>query len=971
MNVKVSFAVFCRNFVSYFASPLGYLFICLFVLVGGISAFWPNEFFTTNLANLDQLNATFPLIMLFFIPAITMGVWAEERKQGTDELLLTVPASDLDVVVGKYLATVAIYTVALGFSLVCNYIVLATLGDPDAGLFLGTYAGYWLIGLTMLSVGMAASFLTANLTVAYALGVVFNVPLVFLANADVIFGRQWAPGIAQWSLVDQFRDFGRGIFSFGGMIYFVAVAAVLFYLSMVLIGRRHWVRGRYMAWFTVFLFGLALATCFTVTVVGLALASRAVHPTRPVEIIVALGLAGLLAITLVWCATAVRRGVSLLPVHFAVRFLALVALAASVAFLCHRHDVRWDMTSEQLSTLSPQTLKLLSDINPQRPVHIEAFISPSVPEMYVQTRLDLISRLEEIRARGKNVTVRINPTARYTENASLAEKRFNIAARRVPVTSHGRMEDDNIYLGVAFTCGMEKVILPFIDRGIPVEYELVRSLATVTQQKRKKVGILQTDAQLYGQFNMQTFSSAGNWPIVDELEKQYEVAQVDAGKPITERYDVLLAVQPSSLGPEQMEHFIAAVRSGQPTAIFEDPFPVFASDVPATSLPRRPPGGMQAMMMQQQQMPKGDIKPLWDLLGVEFFPNEVVWQSYNPFPKLARLPKEFVFVDKACGAEEPFGDDPICSKLQHILFPYPGSITQRRTSALKFTPLVSTGHESGTVDFGELMQMTPFGGGDLNPNPRRRPGGVSYVLAAHVQGKVKPTAMMADDKDKKPADAKPAAGGDSAINVVLVADIDMLHQLFFRLREQGDMPQAGVFFDFDNVSFVLNALDSLAGDDRFLDLRKRRAQHRTLTKIDAATEQARKKTDRAVADCRADLDKVREEEQKKLDDSMAKLQKDWQKENLGEIEVANRVGMALRDGQQRMKAKNEQAERKANEQTERIETELNLEVQRVQNAYKFWAVVLPPLPLLGLALGVFFVRRSKEHEGVSKSRLRS
>ncbi len=470
----------------------------------------------------------------------------------------------------------------------------------------------------------------------------------------------------------------------------------------------------------------------------------------------------------------------------------------------------------------------MSEIKPQRPVQIEAFISPSVPETYVQTRLNLISRLEEIRARGKNVTVRINDTDRYTENAALAEKRYNITARRVPVTSHGRMEDDNIFLGVAFTCGMQKVILPFIDRGIPVEYELVRSLATVTQQKRKKIGVLQTDAQLYGQFNMQTMSSSGNWPIIDELEKQYEVVQVDPGKPITENYDVLLAVQPSSLGPEQMENFIAAVRGGQPTAIFEDPFPAFARDVPPTSAPRRPPGGMQ-MMMQQQQMPKGDIRPLWDLLGVDFFANEVIWQYYNPYPKYAELPKEFVFVDKGCGAEEPFSEsDPISSKLQSILFPFPGSIAQRRTSGLKFTPLVTTGRDSGTVDFSDLMQMNPFGGGGLNPNPRRRPGSISYVLAAHIQGKLKPTAMMAGDKDEKPADsksaaAKPAAGSDSAINVVLVADIDVLSEAFFRLRELGDMPQAGVFFDFDNVSFVLNALDSLAGDDRFLDLRKRRA----------------------------------------------------------------------------------------------------------------------------------------------------
>ena len=377
------------------------------------------------------------------------------------------------------------------------------------------------------------------------------------------------------------------------------------------------------------------------------------------------------------------------------------------------------------------------------------------------------------------------------------------------------------------------------------------------------------------------------------------------------------------------------------------------------------------MMQQQQQPPKGDMRPLWDLLGVDFFPNEVIWQSYNPFPKLARLPKEFVFVDNGCGSEEAFNEsDPISSKLQHVLFPYPGSIAQRRTSALKFTPLVTTGRESGTVAFSDLMTMTPFGGGDLNPNPRRQPGSISYVLAAHIQGKPKPTAMMADDKDPKPAEDK-TADKVPAVNVVLVADIDVLHQLFYRLREQGDNPQAGVFFDFDNVSFSLNILDSLAGDDRFLDLRKRRTQHRTLTKIDKATEQARKKTDQAIADCRADLEKARDEEQKKLDESMANLQKDYRSKNMSEVDLANNVGMALQKGQKRMTAKNEQAERKANEQTDRIETELNLEVQRVQNAYKFWAVVLPPLPLLGLALGVFFVRRSKEHEGVSKSRLRS
>ncbi|HVJ67011.1 MAG TPA: ABC-2 transporter permease, partial [Caulifigura sp.] len=108
-------AVWKRNVASYFSGALGYLFIAVFVVASSMLAF--NErFFIENQANLDQLSAQFPWLLLFIVPAVTMTLWADERKQGTDELLFTLPANDWEILAGKYLAGLTIYTVALVFS---------------------------------------------------------------------------------------------------------------------------------------------------------------------------------------------------------------------------------------------------------------------------------------------------------------------------------------------------------------------------------------------------------------------------------------------------------------------------------------------------------------------------------------------------------------------------------------------------------------------------------------------------------------------------------------------------------------------------------------------------------------------------------------------------------------------------------------------------------------------------------------
>ncbi len=946
MSAHVVRAIFKRNFISYFSNPTGYVFICVFVLLSSFAAFWPNEFFNANLANLDQLNKYLPYILLVFIPAITMSIWADERRQGTDELLLTIPAGDSQVVAGKYLAAVAIFSVSLLFSLVSNYLVLWRLGNPDVGLLVGTYVGYWVVGLAMLGIGMVASFLTGNLTVSFILGVLFNAPLAFAANVP-----DWLWFLKRLSISEQFRDFSGGVISISSIGYFVGIVALMLYLSIVLIGRRHW-RG---------------------------------------------GAAGQTTAT-----------------HYLVRFLALVVvvIAASV-FLSHHDRLRFDVTTEGLSSLAPQSKELLSNLETKRPVVVECFVSPNVPEAYVQTRLNLLSTLRELQAlSGGKLRVIRHDVEPFSEEASRAEQQFGI--RPIPVESRvrGARSLEEIFMGVACTCGLDKVVLPFLDKGIPVEYELVRSIATVSQPKRKKIGILNTDAKLYASFDMQSMSPGRDQAIVEELRKQYEVVQVDPTNPITETYDVLLAVQPSSLTPPQLENFIAAVKNGQATAIFEDPFPYLASDVPGTMAPKQPPGGGNPFMQRTPPQPKGDISQLWRLLGVDFSGDNVVWQAYNPMPKLAGyIKREWVFVDHGCGAKQPFNvDSPITSKLQQLLFLFPGAVSGLNSSPLKFTELVSTGDDTGTIRYDQILERSFMGPTRFNPEMPllERRTNDKYVMAARIQGKLKtenlpmsdkepeapPTddaadkkpadekpsdgeAGKADDKsapkadDKKPAEAtaqsKPEAKAEPEINVVVVGDIDCLYSEFFSIRARGDDPDSEFEFHFDNVPFVLNVIDVLADDQRFVDIRTRRPAHRTLAKVNEATEAARNDADRARDKFSKDFEKARAEAQKKFDAQIDDLKK---REGLNPQQAAIEILQAQQAGQRTLDTTLARLKERRDRETKQAENKAAKEVRRIQDNYKFWAVLLPPIPPLIVAFIVFFNRRSRESEGVSKARLR-
>jgi ABC-2 type transport system permease protein len=913
----VAYAVLKRNFYGYFSNPTGYVFLCLFVLLTSMAAFWPHEFFSSNLGTLGQLNKWFPYIMLFFIPAITMSIWAEERRQGTDELLLTLPADDFDIVMGKYVAAAAIYSVSLLFSQLSTFTVLALLtqGEIDTGLFFTNYIGYWFIGLAMIAIGMVASFLTNNLTVGFILGAVFNAPLAFAFKADTIADRAWSREIRNFSIAERFDDFGRGVLSLSGMSYFLLVAAFGIYLCMVLIGKRHWSGG--------------------------------------------------------------RDGNSKL-LHFLIRIGLLGAIAIGGSMLFRNRDlIRLDATENQVSSLAPVTTEMIRSLGKDRDIVVDAFLSAEVPEQYAKIKYQIMSLLKEFQstasAAGVSLQVRIyDSIAPSSEEEKQAEQQYGIMPQLIRVRERGTYSDQPVILGAAFRSGLQKVVIPFFEPGVPVEYELARSLTTVAKPVRKKLGVLKTDAKLMGGFDQRTFQQSPQQPIVEELAKQYDVAEVNAASPIdVEKYDVMLAVQPSSLSPEEMINFVAAVKAGVPTAIFEDPI-VALDQIPGTGDPK-PQNNQMMMMGGQGPQPKGDIRPLWKLLGIQVpgkpgmmgaLAPDICWQDYIPYPILAETSEAsilWIFArEEAPGAENAISDESEITKgLKEIMLLYAGVIIPVKDSGLKFTPLIKTGSMAGTIPQSEINSVQQSGLSRATEIQMRRgetSGG--QILAGLIEG----------------------PGGDlRPVKVVYVTDIDCMSRTFVDIRNRPPMLE-DINFQFQNITFVLNAIDVLAGELRYPEVRRHIPTYSTLRLVEsqadkAREEEAKKRTEFSSEFNKtiADVEEENAKSERELKDKIEKIQNEGAVDPQKMEELRRMLqGADIKKVQlaKKFQVEKERLQRERDKGIREARRQADDSISKIQNYYKLLAVFVPPSPPLLVGIIVFVSRRLREREGISKNRLK-
>jgi ABC-2 type transport system permease protein len=929
---QAAFAVMKRNFIGYFSNPTGYVFLCLFVLLTSFAAFWPHEFFTSNLANFDQLNKFLPYIMLIFIPAITMSIWAEEKRQGTDELLLTLPAKDFDIVIGKYFAAVLVFTVSLLFSQLSNFAVLLSMtdGNLDNLLLFSTYLGYWFVGIAMIALGSVASFLTSNLTVGFIFGAVFNAPLAFFSNADVIFSSQkWIQRLFDWSLLERFEPFGRGLITASSICYFLGIVVVGIYLSMILIGRRHWLGG--------------------------------------------------------------RDGTSMLW-HFVLRACFLFVMVVSAVLIVQYSTLnraRIDISDEKVSTLSPSTLKLLDKLSDENeegsaaPINVTAYVGNDIPSEFVRTKYDLVNLLREFDALGGS---RINVDLKqgvepFSKQAVLASKRYGIRPQKFTTQSRGVKREAEVVLGLAVASGVERVVVPFLPYGTPVEYELMRSINTVSQDQRKTIGIVLTDAVIQGAVVPTPDGKAVQLPvlkIVRELAKQYDVETVNAtseidlwvsgeeDRPDQRRYSMLLVAQPSKMSQAEMSNLILAIESGQPTAIFEDPFPnpfSFKQRVPGTFGPRALNRGGQP----------ADIQKLWKALDIDtdrvsagngqYIP-WIVWQpeSFNPYPKDKRLSLPELVIVKQTDPTNPTinRSHPATSKIDELFFQYAGYVSPTKTTELEFTPLVKA-IGAGRLRGDLAMPQVP----EAARNSQRGLADGQFVLACHIKG------SQWEEQDPSAAPSK------DRVNVIYVADIDVLSDYFVDIRNEPI--RDGIEYFFQDMSFALNIVDALAGEDTFLGLRNRRFRHVTLGKIEAQKEKELQKVfdlnNQYEIDFKIEVEKVRADARKKLRPLEGEIKnledRRDEKKSYDAAALAAKQGILKQQQQeqeQKLRVSVQELNNSLNERKRQADLDAELAIQEIQRTYKLAAVVLPVIPPFLLGIFVFTRRRLREREGISKER---
>jgi len=218
--------IFKREFASFFYTPIAYIFIAIFLMLSGLLTFMFGGFYERGQADLLSFFNFHPWLYLFLVPAIAMRSWSEERKSGSIELIMTLPFTTMQIMLGKFFAAWAI----LGLCLILTFplwLTLNYLGNPDNGVIIAAYTGSWLMSGAFLAVGLCMSACTRNQIVAFISAVVVCFLFVLVGSPLVIdMFQSWAPNtvvdtIAALSFLSHFQNMAKGVIAVNDVVFFI------------------------------------------------------------------------------------------------------------------------------------------------------------------------------------------------------------------------------------------------------------------------------------------------------------------------------------------------------------------------------------------------------------------------------------------------------------------------------------------------------------------------------------------------------------------------------------------------------------------------------------------------------------------------------------------------------------------------------------------------------------------------------
>ncbi len=237
--MKTTGVIFRRELSSYFSSPVAYIVILAFLGVTHWLFF--RTFFLSNQSSLRPFFALLPWIFLFLAPALTMRSWAEEKKLGTIEVLMTFPVREREAVLGKFLAAFTFLVITLCLTLSLPLTVFA-IGSPDPGPILGGYLGACLLGGAYLAIGLFASSLTENQIVAFILAILLCFALLVIGEDFALFSMPavLVPVCAWLGLGAHFESIGRGVIDSRDIIYYLSIISFFLFLNQLKLESRKW-----------------------------------------------------------------------------------------------------------------------------------------------------------------------------------------------------------------------------------------------------------------------------------------------------------------------------------------------------------------------------------------------------------------------------------------------------------------------------------------------------------------------------------------------------------------------------------------------------------------------------------------------------------------------------------------------------------------------------------------------------------